>query len=327
MKPKCITYMYHSNQYRIFCAKLHSGCVTFLGSDHGFINETLHFSLSTVAKSKERLAVGSPVTYLAQRVSDDLTRIVRVELTGSTWEVPSEEEMKELLDELRDHKPTCFKIHKRSILAEVKSRRKSMLRVETDQGELEVDLELSIACSFVPMVGDQLVLDCKVQLDESFVDMKGEVVDVESIAAARCKQLIGRVTRVNKAEKFGEIDRMYCFYFDVLDKEYMHPQVGDRVSLEAIESKQQFHYVWRCLKVVLLDAAMPKVETIDRTMRFDTVPGMVITGNLKVIHADNLTNVSHIGIEQTAFTLILSGTIQRIRRMRAHQNEHPKPNA
>lgn len=157
-----------------------------------------------------------------------------------------------------------------------------MLRVEPDQGEqMEIDLEL-IACTFVPIIGDQLVLDCNVQLDESFVDMKGMVVDVDAITPSRSKQLEGRVTRIDMAKQFGEVDRTYCFFFDALDTDYSQPQVGDRVSVDAIESKQLFRYSWRCLKVVLMEAVEPK-QQIEEPVRANEISGMVISGNLHVI--------------------------------------------
>lgn len=156
--------------------------------------------------------------------------------------------------------------------------------MDTDQGEpMEVDLE-SIACTFVPIIGDQLVLDCSVQLDESFVDMKGMVVDVEAITPSRSKQLEGRVTRVDMAKRFGEVDRMYCFYFDALDADYTKPQFGDRVSVDAIESNQLFRYSWRCLKVVLMEAAILKEQT-EESVRKNEMTGIVISGNLQVIQA------------------------------------------
>lgn len=182
-----------------------------------------------------------------------IARILR--LSDSDWEQPSDERTADLVEELRAQRPEVFGTAYRSMHAEVVGRRKQFVSVELDNGErADVDLE-TVGASFVPMVGDMLVLNCRVQTDPAFVDMAGHVLEVMSLDAARTKCCDGVVTSLELARGFGVVNRILMFAMDALDVEYVQPQKGDRVRAEAVECSQRAQYAWRCLKVVLVEGA------------------------------------------------------------------------
>lgn len=125
-----------------------------------------------------------------------------------------------------------------------------MVIVKTDNDTIYVDLD-KVNSQFVPIVGDIVVLESLVQLDESFVDSTGAIINVISIKPLRSNTKKGVITNVDKTMRYGEIDGMYFFLYDALDENYIHPEIGDTVSIDAIESTQS-KYEWRCVKVALL---------------------------------------------------------------------------
>lgn len=213
------------------------------------------------------LRIGCIVEYLAHRLSDDIpVRIVRiVEVVYNDWEKPSEERTRELVEDLRHQQPQVFSTSHRSMHGEVIGRRKQFVSIQLDNGETEdIDLE-AVRTNFVPRIGDLVVLDCVVQADPSFGDMTGQVVEVVGLNPTRAKCEEGLVTSLD-ADGGGVVSRMYSFRPDTLDREYLRPQKGDRVTVEAIECSMQSQYAWRCVKVVLITTTgMPAAAEVSRS--------------------------------------------------------------
>lgn len=136
------------------------------------------------------------------------------------------------------------------MLGTVIERRDSLTIIQTDGDKISVDLD-KIYSQFVPIIGDSVYLMCLVQSDETFVNSIGAIIDVISMKPTRSATKNGVITNVNKTSLYGEIDGIYFFLFDALDENYTHPQVGDTVCIDIIES---YHgkYEWRCLKVALV---------------------------------------------------------------------------
>lgn len=211
------------------------------------------------------LRVGCTVCYLAHRMSDDIpVRIVRiVEVENNVWEQPSEERTREMVEELRHQQPQVFSTSHRSMHGEVIGRRKQFVSILLDNGETEdIDLE-AVRTSFVPRTGDLVVLDCVVQADPSFGDMTGQVVEVIGLTPTRAKCEEGIVTSVD-ADGGGVVGRMYYFRADSVDRQYLLPQKGDRVTVEAIECSMRSQYAWRCVKVVLMESKLRLAEGVNQ---------------------------------------------------------------
>lgn len=140
--------------------------------------------------------------------------------------------MQEALESLKLDKPTFFNTQLRNILGIISERLSSSIVVETDYGQLTIELD-NIEISFIPKQGDNVSLVCNVQLDESYVDKQGEILEVKKVSPARIElQQKCVVERVH--EDFVVLDTIaYALKEDVPNGITLH--LGDIVMADLIE--------------------------------------------------------------------------------------------
>lgn len=114
-------------------------------------------------------------------------------------------------------------------------------------GDINIDLN-NITSEFIPIVGDWIELQAKVELDQNITDLFGKVLEIERICPLRPRVLEGCIKEWCNEKKIGVIDRVVYFNSDALATGYV-PMVGDKVVIEAIESDQG-RYTCRALKII-----------------------------------------------------------------------------
>lgn len=189
---------------------------------------------------------------------------------------------KELVHEIS---PTYFNYNQRSEQGTVIAKRRGLLTVETDQGEHSIEMD-NVKLTCVLEVGDYVVLDCLVQIDETYFDTRGNILEVRGIAPTRVVQGSGFVTKADTDG--GEIrsdDGVYHYLTDVCEAGQV-PNHGDKVIFEAVENSQ---LNFRCTKLVIETAAPRAVETNKEEVKskydddfFFDKRGIKITDNLEV---------------------------------------------
>lgn len=133
---------------------------------------------------------------------------------------------------LQLEKPTYFNTQRRNIIGVIKQRLASSIEIETDYDELSVKLD-DIEMSFIPRKGDIVCLECKVQLDDGYVDKQGEILEVTKVTPARIQTdqncVVERVF-----EDFSELStNAYVIKDDLPSGIDLH--LGDIVKADLIE--------------------------------------------------------------------------------------------
>lgn len=264
-------------------------------SNHGMINNCLFFDMSAAKSVERNLDVGREVQYLAYKLSDNVPiKIIKIlDVVDNQWEEPSEKDLQNLIEELRVEKPEVYKTQIQSMLGYVVGRRKQFLSVDINNESVDVDLD-TVQTSFLPYVGDHLVLECRAQKDESYINLVGDVIEVISIHPNRSKNLQGSISSLDMNRKCGVVDRKYFFHFEALDMEYLHPQVGEVVVCDVLESDQG-EYKWRCIKVVLMEALI-ETEAASVHTKVETTPRSNTVRSVRNIRGN--TNDNHIKSEE-----------------------------
>lgn len=104
--------------------------------------------------------------------------------------------------------------------------------METDYGKLTIELD-NIEITFIPKQGDNVSLVCNVQLDESYVDKQGEILEVKKVSPARI-ELQQKCTVERVHEDFVVLDpNAYALKEEVPNGINLH--LGDIVMVDLIE--------------------------------------------------------------------------------------------
>lgn len=243
---------------------LQSGTITTVESNYIVIDTTLNVEKKVLQACtfQHQLEVGVKVSYLAYKAPEsESIKVIKLEtLLNEVWgdrDKPQteEEEIEQLKHEIN---PTYYNYNQRSEQGTVIAKRRGLLTVETDQGEHSIEMD-NLKLSFVPEVGDCVVLDCLVQIDETYFDTRGNILEVRGIAPTRVVQGTGFVTKADT--EGGEIrtdDGMYTYLSEVCEGS-ITPNQGDKVIFEAVENSQ---LNFRCTKLVIETAAVrPIVES------------------------------------------------------------------
>uniref|UniRef100_A0A240PP38 RNA helicase n=1 Tax=Anopheles atroparvus TaxID=41427 RepID=A0A240PP38_ANOAO len=194
----------------------------------------------------------------------------------------------------------------------------NVVTVETDSGgPFSVDMDKT-RMSFVPMLGDYVTLDCLVQMDQEFVDLKGEVLEVLAIEPSRTVNGTGKISTVDpRGGEIFAVSGKYVYQSECLTDSY-RPSVGDTVTFQAIENEQ---VQMRCLSVQLVAAVVQNggprgtpENSRDRPSPADgreelwkDKQGMTIAGNFEV----NLKSIGET-VERTITVKNESKTRQKI---------------
>ncbi|XP_017780320.1 PREDICTED: probable RNA helicase armi [Nicrophorus vespilloides] len=187
-------------------------------------------------KFTENVPIGSRVSYNLYKDNNEL-KISNVKLFFDEWESTNIQESKSSWST----KTLIGKVIKRegrNIIAHVANKNTT---------DLTIDLN-SASSDFVPIVGDWLSIDVKVQVDVESIDLlSGQILEIMKIYPSRIKIIKGRITHVG--ENSGSINRDTFFDMSALYDGYV-PRVGDNISAEVIESSQ-LSYSWRAIKVLV----------------------------------------------------------------------------
>lgn len=225
------------------------------------------------------IEIGSKVYYLAfQRTKDEEVKIRRIlSVVDEEWE-----------DEAApcDKQTVKSEILKRVVVGKVMGREQRTVYVEP--GKISFSLD-EVNSEFVPVAGDWLKLESIVQVDDNFVDLSGEVLQVDRVFPLRSKLFNGSVTAYDIKYGIGTVESNVLFNKSNCEPGYI-PCVGDKVVTDCIESDQGKH-TWRSLSVVplsqqvaqkLLPNAQTQVETENGEPEVSRVEkyGVVITSDL-----------------------------------------------
>lgn len=245
---------------QIYISLLRTGTLTDLQSTHGIIDGTLYFNMDNVKPAiKHDLEIRCSIQYIGERIdANHPVRIIRVIGAERLFD-PQEE-----IDQLRFERNEYFGTVDRKKLVIVLQRNGSNVVCDDD---IAFNLN-EVSPNFVPIVGDSLLLDTKVEKTDKFCDGGvGEFVEVTAVREALKCDGRGRITHVDKQRRWGAIDDKYFFRFDELDSNSMHPQLNDLVGFEAIETVETMNrYTWRCLKVSIIDEVTIDENGKQRTM-------------------------------------------------------------
>ncbi|XP_017071574.1 probable RNA helicase armi [Drosophila eugracilis] len=225
------------------------GVITSLTCDRGVIDKDVLFDSKVAEGIFQELNVGCVVEYLTFTKGES-TRVVKVKsILEHTWEDSNQNNIEEALDKLRDEKPTYFNTQIRSVLGLIRQRLASSIDVETEYGQITVELD-NVEVSFIPKTGDRVRLECNIQLDDGFVDKQGEILQVTKVFP----------TRIQEGEKCI-VERVYTD-LAVLDPETyvlktdlppgMDLHLGDFVLANLIEC-QYSKFTRRAVKITPLE--------------------------------------------------------------------------
>lgn len=240
---------------------------------------------------RQQLEVGSRVTYLAYRPvdddDDDELRVTKLEsIMDDGWDknkgpTTVDEENAKLMKELA---PTYFDMNQRSEQGKITAKRNGLLTVETDLRVISVEMD-DVELTYVPERGDYVVLECIMQIDESFFDTRGDILEVKKISPTRLVRGSGLVGKSD--DRGGEImtdDGKYYYCVEVCE-EAAKPGHGDRVIFEAVENEE---LTYRCTKVVIEKAADRTAESAKAPQSqrdpdfYEDKRGIKITDDLQV---------------------------------------------
>ncbi|XP_050334366.1 probable RNA helicase armi [Bactrocera neohumeralis] len=237
------------------------GVITTLKSNHGTIDHAIFFDIEAAGGFASELKVGCHVKYLAyQQVHSDHIKVVQInEVSELFWDesMPSTDKIEQQIAELRNEKPTFFNTHQRNILGLIMERKPSAIVVDTEHKLMNINLD-TIEIDFIPQAGDRVYICCNVQSDEHFVNRQGEILQEVSVHPARLlKQEKCEVRRLNT--DWGVLNNDCYFTFDVVPNS-CKLDVGDIVLADLIECERD-PYIWRCVKLSLLERKSPQVIT------------------------------------------------------------------
>lgn len=282
-----------------------TGFVTSIEANYIVIDTTLNVEKKILqgCPFQHQLEVGVKVSYLAYKAPEsESIKVIKLEaLLNEVWgeqekkKQTEEEEIEQLVQEI---KPTYFNYNQRSEQGTVIAKRRGLLTIETDQGEHLIEMD-NLKLSFVPEVGDYVVLDCLVQIDETYFDTRGNILEVRGIAPTRVVQGSGFVTKADT--EGGEIrsdDGIYHYLSDVCEAGQA-PNHGDKVVFEAVENSQ---LNYRCTKLVIETAAPRTIENNKEEVKskydddfFLDKRGIQITDDLEV-KFENLSDQKQIDV-------------------------------
>uniref|UniRef100_A0A8D8AF58 Probable RNA helicase armi n=1 Tax=Culex pipiens TaxID=7175 RepID=A0A8D8AF58_CULPI len=85
---------------------------------------------------------------------------------------------------MKELAPTYFNYNQRSVHGTITAKRNGLLTVETDLREIPVEID-DVELTFIPKRGDYVVLECMVQIDESYFEARGDILEVKKISPTR----------------------------------------------------------------------------------------------------------------------------------------------
>ncbi|ALC42987.1 armi, partial [Drosophila busckii] len=226
------------------------GVITHLIDDGGVIDNALPFDKQAAIDIFRDLHIGCVVELLVYQNKKDVIKVVKIQkILEQNWENVSSAKLQKAVESLKHEKPTYFNMQLRNILGVITERQPNTIRVDTDYGELSIELD-DIELNFIPRTGDCICLECNVQMDESYVDKQGEILQVLKVFPARLesnqKCVVERVF-----ESIVVLSKLaYIAAEDIPNGIELH--LGDIVRADLIESKSS-KYTHRAINLTVLE--------------------------------------------------------------------------
>ncbi|RVE48139.1 hypothetical protein evm_007199 [Chilo suppressalis] len=256
-----------------------TGIITYMSdNDYILIDGMLHFDISTCSVN---VKINDKVLYLAYCDPNDRIVVVRIlENQGISW---GEEEFVE---------ENNFDVIQHVIVGEVEQRQERFVYIKDSDLKFNLD---NVISTLVPIKGDWLELNCKVQWDENKPHdiSSAQVLEVLSIQALRSKSKNAVITEW--LGDHGIVDRHIYFNRECLENN-IEPQVGAKVIVDIIESNQG-SYTWRATKLAITDSATA-VDT--QSSKLDEVEQSLIMEKERNIDISFPLKFDNIDIQKTA---------------------------
>ncbi|EDW72323.2 uncharacterized protein Dwil_GK20777 [Drosophila willistoni] len=211
------------------------GFITSIDNESGIIDFKISFNKKMCGTTFDQLHQGCKVQYLTYQSNpdDDTINLVKVErLYEGDWENAAGKKLEEAVEALRFENPKYFKTQLRNRLGVVIQRFQSTIEVDTDCGLLTVELD-NIEMTFSPKTGDCISIECKVQLDEKYVDKQGEILEVLKITPSRTDVKERCIVESVHNDVVGLSDNAFILKEDVPSNVKLH--LDDIVIVDLIE--------------------------------------------------------------------------------------------
>ncbi|XP_053684701.1 probable RNA helicase armi [Sabethes cyaneus] len=240
-----------------------TGTITKIEANYIIIDDNLYVDKKVLETCpfQHQLEPGVRVSYLGYRATDDEpTKVIKLDsLLGEVWgnnkDILQTQEEEQV--EVHEIDATYFNYNQRSEQGTVSAKRLGLLTVEIDQGTHSIDMD-NLTMTFIPEVGDFVVLDCMVQIDESYFDTRGNILEVRGITPSRLVQGTGYVMKAdNEGGEIRTEDGTYTYLADICESGQL-PNQGDKVVFEAVEN---IALNYRCTKILIEAAAVRPAET------------------------------------------------------------------
>ncbi|EDV96181.1 probable RNA helicase armi [Drosophila grimshawi] len=233
------------------------GVITELTGNAGRINNSMSFSRQTAGELFRDLNIGCVVEYLVFQQDEGNFKVIKIhKILEHCWEKPDLKQVQEMLDSLKLEQPTNFNTQLRTILGVITQRLSASIEVNMGYCERIVELD-KIAINFIPKKGDEISLECIVQLNDGYVDKQGEILLVKKVSPTRIetnqKCIIERVF-----EEIAVMDNnAYVLKEDVPTGISLH--LGDTVRVDLIECKHST-FTRRAIRLILLEKNFGQVK-------------------------------------------------------------------
>lgn len=162
-----------------------------------------------------------------------------------------------------------------------------------EPNNIRIDL-CTVRSDFIPIVGDWLILDCLVELNNKSEDWMGEILEINGIKPLRSQLNCGVISKYNPENKVGIINKNIIFYKRLCGMGYI-PCVGDNVVTESIESDQG-QYKWRSLAITPLIQAPKKLITLTNNIPPSILDAELLRNKYGIVIDDKLE--FNLGIEE-----------------------------
>lgn len=173
---------------------------------------------------------------------------------------------------------------KRTYLCQITHREGRILTA--NPSNINIDLNV-VSAEFMPIVGDWVYIDLKVEIDENVTDLSGKILEIDKVRIVRIKIVEGVVNVWRSDNLTGVVNHEIYFDKTSLSLGY-NPSKGDRVICQAIESTQGI-CAWRSLKLLARSSVKLNESIESALMKFNpghsyqsTLPDINITDNLTV---------------------------------------------
>ncbi|XP_076244861.1 putative RNA helicase armitage [Calliopsis andreniformis] len=221
-----------------------TGKVTFKATDYVLVDN--FYVCNVVNISIDNLKVGDTVYYSIQQEEDKKEHQIRkiISVVNESWDDGVTESQTNSCES---------QVFMKCIIGKVIDRKGRVLIVEPNN--ITVDLN-KVQSEFIPVIGDWLKLESKVEINKDSYDLNGDILEVNKIQPLRSKLDVGTVSSYDPIKEVGVIGKDIVFNRRICDSGYI-PCAGDKVISDSIESDQGI-YSWRSLTVVPIIQASKK---------------------------------------------------------------------